>query len=1437
LGTSEKIITGIYPETDNISGTLTAAGGPYYFRKGKNVQAGQTLTIEPGTEIYFIGRYGFRIYGQLLAMGTGNDSIVFSAETPLIGWQGIKFYDLNDNPADSSKLFYCRFENSKGTWFPTDSISIGGGIYCRNSSNILIANTSIKNCLADYGGGIACRDNSGVRIRNCLIWQNSATLLGGGIFLLNSDAVLSGNNISYNHISENMNSFGGGIYCNNSNVSFEKDIIRYNIAPVGGGIYFNSSGVIMDTVTINNNFSNGFAGGISATNGSGIIINKSLIYDNTADNEGGGGLYIFDNSTIEITGTLMYNNSALYGCALTLTGNSTGTLNNCTLADNTHFSMVPADGIRIGATSNLTGYNSILWDNGDAEIIMEEGSSLNASYSVIKNGDWTGTGVTHGDPLFHSPATRDYSLTWYGFPIPDEQRSSGIDSGDPSSPADPDGTRADMGCIPYEQTYTTVPGGTVSGTFTCANSTYYVFGDIEIPVGDELIIEPCVTVLFQGDYKFEVRGRLLAEGNSSDQITIAASDTIECWQGIDFIWSSTNGQDSSKLVNCRITFGYADKGGAVSFYNSPDVLIKNCLLNKNHALEKGGAIYLDGSDPTLINNIICNNSAQNGGAIFLNYGSQIITGGIIENNEAVYGGAFYLKGADPTFSGVTIRNNNAKFGGGIYMYGGSTPVFDPVNLCNLHMNYAYGAGLDLCGIGWNGGPVAVNVDTFSVINPNSHFAYPISEYTFNIQNGIVEQTTQDLYVSMTGSDENTGTDPLNPLKTMYMAMMKIMADETDTAVVYLATGAYSEDLTGEVMPVNWRGNVSLIGTGMKTVSIYGEEKNQILYCYDDSNFHIRDLSFQDGYAEDGGAVYFDHYTYANINNVEFLNSYATGNGGGLYCNDHSSPSFDTVYIKNNTAEGSGGGIYLNSNSNPVFHKVDLYSNTANYGGGGLLARLYCDFTMDDVLIDANSASYGGGLGIDFYSDPVITNTNIINNNADTYTGYPAKGGGVSTTYGSFPVFFNVDISGNESDNIGGGMYCSSNILFENGKINNNSALVNGGGIYLNGATTDEKFINTEICQNQVTDNYGGAIYLISGIPEFINTTIAHNQDFNEDGAGIFCHNSNPVFKNSILWDNTPDEILLGSNGDATIEYSDIEGGWTGTGNIDSDPLFVFPTTGNFTLQETSPCIDTGNPDTTGMNLPETDLSGNPRITNGVIDMGAYEYLEGVFNKQLNITVFLEGPFNGTDMNTDLAASGMLPLSQPYNTPPWNYDGDESVAAIPNSDVVDWVLVEIRDATSSSTATPSTMVARQAGFLLSDGSIVSLDGSSVLEFTNLYFNNFFYYLVWHRNHLGIMTSIGEALSGNTWINFTVSDGGVYNSSYGGYKELAPGVWGMVAGDTNGDGDINTADKTVWGTEAGSSSYKQADNNLDSQVSNKDKNDIWLINIGNECQVPE
>jgi hypothetical protein len=92
----------------------------------------------------------------------------------------------------------------------------------------------------------------------------------------------------------------------------------------------------------------------------------------------------------------------------------------------------------------------------------------------------------------------------------------------------------------------------------------------------------------------------------------------------------------------------------------------------------------------------------------------------------------------------------------------------------------------------------------------------------------------------------------------------------------------------------------------------------------------------------------------------------------------------------------------------------------------------------------------------------------------------------------------------------------------------------------------------------------------------------------------------------------------------------------------------------------------------------------------------------------DLKVFLEGPFAGTGMNTVLYQSGHLPLTQPYNTAPWNYAGTENVAIIPSADVVDWVLLEFRDAPlGAPSATPATTVERRAAFILIDGSIVDL----------------------------------------------------------------------------------------------------------------------------------
>jgi hypothetical protein len=61
--------------------------------------------------------------------------------------------------------------------------------------------------------------------------------------------------------------------------------------------------------------------------------------------------------------------------------------------------------------------------------------------------------------------------------------------------------------------------------------------------------------------------------------------------------------------------------------------------------------------------------------------------------------------------------------------------------------------------------------------------------------------------------------------------------------------------------------------------------------------------------------------------------------------------------------------------------------------------------------------------------------------------------------------------------------------------------------------------------------------------------------------------------------------------------------------------------------------------------------------------------------------------------------------------------------------------------------------------------------------------------------------------------------------------------MYAGDANADGTIDNDDVLLWKNDAGTKGYLSTDLNLDSQADNKDKNDFWLINIGNDSYLPE
>ena len=225
-------------------------------------------------------------------------------------------------------------------------------------------------------------------------------------------------------------------------------------------------------------------------------------------------------------------------------------------------------------------------------------------------------------------------------------------------------------------------------------------------------------------------------------------------------------------------------------------------------------------------------------------------------------------------------------------------------------------------------------------------------------------------------------------------------------------------------------------------------------------------------------------------------------------------------------------------------------------------------------------------------------------------------------------------------------------------------------------------------------------------------------------------------------------------------------------------------------------------------------------------------LEVVAGTSVNLQAFLEGPFTGYNMNTTLNSLGYIPLSQPYNIAPWNYTGTENVGTIPNNDIVDWVLIELRETTGgASTATSGTIVARQAGFILSDGAIVGIDGNSPLRFGIEITDNLFA-VVYHRNHLGILSAYPLTLLGDEYIyNFTSGEGQVFGG-INGHKEIGAGIWGMMAGNGDGNNEIDNKDKDdVWLPENGYAGYYSGDFDLNGQVETADKTPLWEINAGN------
>jgi len=208
---------------------------------------------------------------------------------------------------------------------------------------------------------------------------------------------------------------------------------------------------------------------------------------------------------------------------------------------------------------------------------------------------------------------------------------------------------------------------------------------------------------------------------------------------------------------------------------------------------------------------------------------------------------------------------------------------------------------------------------------------------------------------------------------------------------------------------------------------------------------------------------------------------------------------------------------------------------------------------------------------------------------------------------------------------GGGMYnVYSDVIITNCAFIDNRARFGGGA--MRNMYSDPNILNCIFIGNSAADR-GGAIHNRSDSrPTITNCTFTQNSA--NIGGAMRNWDSAPKISNCIFWQNTAptDPEISNLECSPVISHSDIAGcgssaewytsfGTDAGGNLDTDPLFVDPNgpdgiagTGdeNLRLANGSPCIDAG--DNNAIIANPLDNDGNPRISNDVVDMGAYERL-------------------------------------------------------------------------------------------------------------------------------------------------------------------------------------------------------------------------------------
>ena len=1079
--------------------------------------------------------------------------------------------------------------------------------------------------------------------------------------------------ISHLTLTNGSSSYGGGIYCRESSPSLENVTISGNSASYyGGGIACWSSGPSLENVTITDNSASDDGGGIYCYYSSPSLVN--CILWNDAPQE----VYFYEYSS---PNSIMIAYSDIQGGEAGIVTNNNGTVywEDGNIDADPLFWDVENDDYHLTANSPcIDAGTSFFVFEGDTLVNMSadeyvgdapdmgafEKDYVNANLYVSPDGDNSNDGLTAESPL----KTIQYatSIILAGSTNPHTiHLANGIYSPSANGEYFPVEVINYVSLVGESEDGVILDAEGVAGVMKCIDVTSATISHLTLTNGSAS----------------DDGGGIYCYNSSPSLANVTITDNSAEWSGGGMYCR----ESSTSLANVTISNNSASDAGGGIYCSSSSPSLVDVTISDNSAEYSGGGIYCrNNSSPSLANVTISGNSASSGGGINCGWESSPSFSSenrcnIYSNNTTGRGSGADIFSYECDMINVIVDTFTVIIPTEYHASPLDNFTFDILNAVNTQQ---VDADLYVSPDGDNSN------DGLTAETPLKTIQYATSiiladstnPHTIHLANGVYSPSTNGEffpvevinYVSLVGESEEgvilDADSVAGVMRCRYVTSATISHLTLTNGSASTGGGMYCDNSSPSLANVTLTDNSASSGGG--------------IYCWFSSP-SLENVTISNNSALAGGGIYCysssPSFSSENRCNIYSNNTTGRGSGADIYSSSTITVIVDTFTVMTPT------DYYASPLDNFTFDilnavnpqvDADLYvSPDGDNSNDGLTAETplkTIQYATSIILADSlnphtihlANGIYSPSANGEFFPVDVINYVSLVGESEEgvildaegvagvmkcisvtsstishlTLTnGSSSYGGGIYCRNNSSPSLANVTISVNSASD-GGGIFCyKSSPSLADVTITDNSAYGTGyysGGGGINCYKSSPSLANVTISGNSASEDGGGILCHNNSSPSLANVTISNNSA--SSGGGIYCYyNSSPSLVNCILWNDAPQEVYVGS-GSVNIFYSDIQGGWTGEGNINLDPLFVDAATGDYHLTANSPCIDAGISFFVFEGDTLVDMSADEYVGDAP-DMGAFEYgatavIEDDFTYVPNEFTLLQNypnPFNPT----------------------------------------------------------------------------------------------------------------------------------------------------------------------------------------------------------------